>query len=91
MTKAKFIDNVVKATGLTKKEVSLVIDATFKEIKSAIKKNEKVTFVGFGNFEPKVNKARTGINPATKERIQIAESKNVKFKVSKSFKEELNK
>lgn len=50
----------------------------------------KINFAGFGSFEPKTNKARVGINPATKEKIQIAESKSVKFKVSKTFKEELN-
>lgn len=91
MTKNEFIDRVVETTSLPKKDVSLVIDSTFNEIKEAIKKDEKVTFIGFGNFESKTNKARTGINPATKEKIQIAESQSVKFKVSKAFKEELNK
>ncbi len=90
MTKNEMIEKVVEATGLTKKEVATVVDATLNEIKEAVKAEEKINFVGFGSFEPKTNKARTGINPATKEKIQIAESKSVKFKVSKTFKDYLN-
>ncbi len=90
MTKNEMIEKVVEATGLTKKDVATVIDATLNEIKEAVKAEDKINFVGFGSFEPKINKARTGINPATKEKIQIAESKSVKFKVSKTFKDYLN-
>lgn len=91
MTKAEFVDKVVSATGVTKKDTAEIINATFDEIQNAVKSEEKINFIGFGSFEPKINKARTGINPSTKEKIQIAESKSVKFKVSKVFKEELNK
>lgn len=91
MTKAEFIDKVVNSTGLSKKDTTEIINATFEEIQNAVKNEEKISFVGFGSFEPKLNKARTGINPSTKEKIQIAESKSVKFKVSKTFKDELNK
>ncbi len=91
MTKTQFIENVATKTQLTKKDVATVVDATLNEIQEAIKNGEKISFVGFGNFEPKTNKARVGINPSTKEKIQIAESKSVKFKVGKAFKDELNK
>ncbi len=90
MTKNEMIEKVVESTGLTKKDVALVIDATLNEIKETVKDGDKINFVGFGSFEPKTNKARTGINPATKEKIQIAESQSVKFKVSKTFKDFLN-
>ncbi len=90
MTKNEMIEKVVESTGLTKKDVAAVIDATLSEIKDAVKEGDKINFVGFGSFEPKTNKARTGINPATKEKIQIAESQSVKFKVSKTFKDYLN-
>lgn len=91
MTKNEFIENVVMTTELNKKEVASVIDATIDEIKETIRNNDKVSFVGFGTFEPKISKARKGINPATKEKIYIPECQSVKFKVSKKFKEELNK
>ncbi len=90
MTKNEMIEKVVETTGLTKKDVAAVIDATLAEIKETVKDGDKINFVGFGSFEPKTNKARAGINPATKEKIQIAESQSVKFKVSKTFKDYLN-
>lgn len=90
MTKAEFIDNVVSSTELAKKDTTEIINAMFKEIQIAIKDQEKVNFVGFGSFEPKTNRARVGINPSTKEKIQIAEGNTAKFKVSKTFKDELN-
>ncbi|WOO87350.1 HU family DNA-binding protein [Mollicutes bacterium LVI A0039] len=90
MTKNEMIEKVVESTELSKKDVATVIDATLNEIKEAIKSGDKINFVGFGSFEPKTNKARTGINPATKEKIQISESQSVKFKVSKTFKDYLN-
>ncbi len=90
MTKAEFIEKVSESTEMSKKDVTEVLNATLQEIIETVKAGDKVNFVGFGSFEPKLNKARTGINPATKEKIQITESNSAKFKVSKTFKEELN-
>lgn len=91
MTKNEFVLKVAEKTEISKKDVAAIIDESLKEIVDAIKWEEDVNFTGFGKFEPKLNKARQGINPSTKEKIQIAESKSVKFKVSKTFKDELNK
>ena len=41
----------------------------------------------FGKFSISERAARTGINPATKEKIEIAASKSVKFKASKALKD----
>ena len=42
---------------------------------------------GFGTFEAKHRKARTGRNPATGETIQIAAKKHAKFKPAKGLKD----
>ena len=47
---------------------------------SALKKGDKVSLVVFGTFEVRTRSARTGINPATKEKITIPAKKVVKFK-----------
>lgn len=44
---------------------------------------------GFGKFEVTERSARTGINPATKEKIEIPASKSVKFKPSKALKDQV--
>ncbi len=90
MNKNELINAVAEKAGLSKKEAKDAIEATLETIKETIKKGDKIQLIGFGNFEPKTNKARTGINPATKETIQIAESKSVRFKVGKGFKDLLN-
>ena len=44
---------------------------------------DKIILPGFGTFDSVVRPARTGINPATMEKIQIPETRKVKFKPSK--------
>lgn len=47
---------------------------------AALKSGDKVALLGFGNFAVTERPARTGINPATKQPIQIEAKKVVKFK-----------
>lgn len=43
--------------------------------------------VGFGTFELRERAARTGLNPQTKEQIEIPASKAPAFKAGKAFKD----
>lgn len=90
MNKKDLISAVATDRDITKKDAEEIINATLDIIKGEIKKGEKVSILGFGNFEPKTNSARTGINPQTKEPMQINASNSVKFKVGKAFKDSLN-
>lgn len=78
---------VAEKPELTKKAAGEVIDFIFDEIAKAVKKDQKVDISGFGKFVLKSKKARTGINPATKETIKIPASKAPGFKPAKAFKE----
>ena len=55
-----------------------------------LKKGEKIQLVGFGTFEVSERAARTGLNPRTKETIEIAASKAPKFKAGKALKDLVN-
>ena len=66
MNKTTLIEKVAKETGLKRKEVEAVVNATFAGIEAAILEGEKVQIVGFGTFEVKDRPERTGINPATR-------------------------
>lgn len=90
MTKNELIAHVASETGMKKTEIQEVIETTLDTVKETVKNGDKVTLLGFGNFEPKLNKARAGINPSTKEKIEIKESNSVKFKAGKGFKDFLN-
>lgn len=91
VTKKDIISKVAEKTGETKKDITTVVEAVLEEITNAIVEGETVDLAGFGKFEVSERAARTGINPATKEKIEIAASKNVKFKAAKALKESVNK
>lgn len=78
---------VAKNPDLTKKAAGEIIDLVFDEIVKEVKKGSKVDISGFGKFVLKKRKARTGINPATKETIKIPASNVPGFKPAKAFKD----
>ena len=72
--------NAIAATGLSKADSKKALDAVVGAISGALKEGDKVAILGFGTFSVNERPAREGINPATKEKIQIAAKKVVKFK-----------
>ena len=90
MKKSELIAKVAQKSGLSKKDVNAVIDATLEAIQEALKDGEKVSFIGFGSFEPVTRAARVARIPKKNEEIRIPETKSVKFKVGKKLKELLN-
>lgn len=87
MNKTEFIEAVASKTGLTKKDAGSALDATLETITEALSKGDSVAFIGFGTFSTSKRAARSGVNPSTGEKIQIAESTVAKFKVGAKLKE----
>ena len=86
MNKAELIAAVAEKTGFTKKDAEVVVNATMSTIEGALVKGEKVQLIGFGTFETRKRKARTGRNPRKPgETIQIAASKAPVFKAGKAL------
>lgn len=86
MTKKELADEVAKKAKISKKDAAAAVDATLGGITNALKKGAKVQLVGFGTFEVRKRKARTGINPQTKAKIKIAASKAPAFRPGKALK-----
>ena len=80
MNKSELIEKIAANAGLTKADSKKALDATLAAIKDALAADAKVALVGFGTFAVSERPAREGINPATKEKIQIAAKKVAKFK-----------
>ena len=80
MNKAALISAISAKTNLTKAESKKALEATISAIAEALSANEKVALFGFGTFTVQEKSARTGINPQTKEKIEIPARKAVKFK-----------
>ncbi|MCL2672379.1 MAG: HU family DNA-binding protein [Clostridiales bacterium] len=87
MNKNELIAGIAENSGLSKKDAEKALTATLTVIENTLKTGEKVSIVGFGNFEVKTRAARRGRNPATKEEIMIAESKAPSFKAAKALKD----
>jgi DNA-binding protein HU-beta len=90
MNKTELVNVVADATGIAKKDVDAVVNATIKAITDALKEGDKVAIIGFGNFEVKATSEREGRNPKTGETITIAASKKPVFTASKVLKDEVN-
>ena len=91
MTKAELINAVAQKTELSKKDSEKAVVAVLDAISETLAAGEKVALVGFGTFEVKERAAREGINPRTKEKIEIPASKLPVFKAGKALKEVFSK
>ena len=65
---------------MTKADAKKALDATLDAVANALVGGDKVALLGFGTFSVNERPARTGLNPATKQKIEIAAKKVVKFK-----------
>lgn len=90
MSKQELVDFVAANSGLTKADAARALDATLEGVKAGLKKQGKVTLVGFGTFTAKKRAARNGINPLTKQPIKIAAKTVATFKAGSKLKEALN-
>ena len=80
MNKTELVEKIAAGAGISKVDAKKALDATVAAIKDALIAGDKVALVGFGTFSVNERPAREGINPATKEKIQIAAKKVAKFK-----------
>jgi len=87
LNKKALAEIVAEKLSTTKKDATAAIDAVCATVTEELAKGNKVDISGFGKFEVKERSARQGINPATKEAIQIPASKVPSFKAAKAFKE----
>ena len=90
MNKGQLIERVASQLGTTKTAASKAIEAVIACITDGIKDDSGVTISGFGTFSKKLRAARTGVNPATGQPMQIKASKTVGFKPSQALKEDVN-
>ena len=91
MNKTELIDKIAAGAGISKADSKKALDATVNALKEALIAGDKIQLVGFGTFSVNERPAREGINPATKEKIQIAAKKVAKFKAGAKLADALNK
>ena len=86
MNKTELIASIAEKANISKKDADKAVAAFIDSVADELKKGGKVQLVGFGTFEVRERAARTGINPQTKQSIEIAASKNPVFKAGAALK-----
>jgi len=87
INKEALIDAIASKTDLSKKDVSAMLEAFEEKVTEEIRQGNKVTLTGFGTFRISDRASREGINPQTKEKIQIPAMRVPKFTAGKTLKE----
>jgi len=87
LTKSQLIAEVTRVTKLKKGEVTRVVDAALGVISRRLAKHEKVQLTGFGSFEPRRRKPRNGVNPRTRQKIEVDATWSLLFRPSKRLRE----
>lgn len=91
MNRAELVEQIAIKTGTSKASVERSLAAFLHVVTKAVAKGEKVTLVGFGTFERRNRKARTGRNPRTLAPLKIAEARVPAFRAGSELKELVNR
>ena len=86
MNKADLVDQVAARTGQTKVAVAATVEAMMEAIIETVADAGTVTLSGFGTFEPKERRARTGRNPRTGVAVPIPPKTVPVFRPGNTFK-----
>ena len=73
-----------------KKDLEKFTNIILNEIKSTLKRGDRVELRGFGVFSTHIQKARISRNPKTGEKVNTPEKKTIHFKMSKDLFKKLN-
>ena len=87
MNKTELISAIADKADISKTDAGKALDSFVEVLAKALKKNDKVSLIGFGTFSVRKRAARTGRNPKTGAPLKIAASKNPTFKAGKALKD----
>ena len=73
-----------------KKDLEKFTNIILNEIKSTLKRGDRVELRGFGVFSTHIQKARISRNPKTGEKVNTPEKKTIHFKMAKDLFKKLN-
>ena len=73
-----------------KKDLEKFSEIILNEIKSTLKRGERVELRGFGVFSTNIQKPRISRNPKTGEKVNTPEKRTIHFKMAKDLFKKLN-
>lgn len=87
MKRDELITKIATDASITKKQAGTALTSLLNGVSGALKKGDKVTFVGFGTFNVSKRKKRMGVNPQTRAKITIPARKVPVFKAGSKLKQ----
>ena len=88
MNKSELVRAISDKTGITQKDVDVIVKAYIDVVAETLKQGEKVAIPGFCSYEVKEKAERVAINPATKEKVKVPACKVPVCKLGKAFKDQ---
>ena len=76
---------------ILRKDIEKILEIIFLEIAKALREGKNIEIRGFGTYKIVKRKARIGRNPKNSELVQIPAKKAIRWKISKTFFNRLNK
>ena len=90
MNKQELLRAVAEKSGMTIKDSGVFYEAFVETVKETLKAGDKIQLVGVGSIELKKVDAKTGINPRTKEAVEIPACNKPVFKFGDAYKKNFN-
>ena len=91
MKRDEQIKAIAEKFNCSQKEADTIYKNFVSVISESVLSGNEFELAGVGTFKHTLTAQREGRNPKTAEKIIIAESKGIKFKIVPSFKTKLNK
>ena len=87
MTRANLVRRMATATGWSNAVTDRAVRSMLAGMRTALKRGDTITLVGFGTFSTARRKPRTVRNPRTGRTITVAGGRLPRFKPSKELKQ----
>lgn len=90
-TKADLVEEVARATDLTKKQAETIVESVFDGIIASLRAGQKIELRGFGSFKLRQRGARVARNPKKSGvKVMVPPKRVPYFKPGKKLKELIN-
>ncbi len=79
MTRVDIVETLYDKVGLSKKELTQIVESVFDIIKEALQREDKIMISGFGRFVIRNKRARRGRNSITGSEMEISARRVLTF------------
>lgn len=91
MTKSELCDTLARRfAGISKRDMSMVVDALFDSLRESLEQGEAVDLRGFGRLTVKKRGPLKARNPRTNEAVDVPSRRVIHFKPATSLLERIN-